>query len=128
VSNFKFGTTVDDQSSSIGEGRNSCVKLNCVETIATRYANGHPVDFETEVRTFLAAHTSRLLAALDGMDRGCVEKGFQGQQNGYGEPNAGDELQAARDELAALVGHVAAAEDDEPESPWVETPMPTTCI
>lgn len=49
----------------------------------------------------------RLLTALDGMDRGCAEKGFKGHENGYGEP-AGDELDAARDELALLVGHISA--------------------
>jgi hypothetical protein len=76
----------------------------------------------------IAASTERLLAALDGMDRGCTEPGFRGHQNGYGEESAGDELQAAREELAALVGHVALEEVDEPEIPWLETPMPVTCI
>lgn len=70
----------------------------------------------------------RLLTALDGMDRGCTEPGFNGHQNGYGEESAGDELQAAREGLAALVGHVAAIEVEVPEIPWVETPMPSTQI
>lgn len=34
-----------------------------------------------------------------------------------------DELQAAREELAELVGHVAAVEVVEPEIPWVATPI-----
>ena len=72
--------------------------------------------------------SGRILAALDGMDRGCTEPGFRGHQNGYGEESAGDELQAAREELAALVGHVAAVEVEEPEIPWVETPFPETHI
>jgi hypothetical protein len=71
--------------------------------------------------------STRLLKALDGMDRGCIEPGFKGHENGYGEL-AGDELQSAREELAALVGHIAAVEVDEPEIPWVETAMPATCI
>lgn len=54
--------------------------------------------------------TKRLLDALDGMDRGCREPGFRGHENGLGESSAGDELQAAREELAALVGHVQAVE------------------
>lgn len=57
--------------------------------------------------TALAAAIARLLAALDGMDRGCTDPGFCGHENGYGEP-AGDELQAAREALELLVGHVAA--------------------
>lgn len=73
----------------------------------------------------IAASTKRLLAALDGMDRGCNAPGFQGHENGYGEP-AGDELQAAREELSTVVGHAAAVEVNEPDIPWVETPMPAT--
>lgn len=73
----------------------------------------------------IAQAVSPLLKALDGMDRGCKEPGFKGHENGYGEP-VGDELQATREELAALIGHVAAVEVDVPEIPWVETPMPAT--
>lgn len=80
-----------------------------------------------QLESIVGKASARLLTALDDMDRGCTEKGFKGHENGYGEP-AGDELQAARDELASLVGHVAAAEVAEPEVPWVETPMPATCI
>lgn len=56
----------------------------------------------------------RLLAALDGMDRGCREPGFRGHQNGLGE-ESGDELQDAREELAKLVGHIPAVKDEEVE-------------
>lgn len=66
-----------------------------------------------QLETIVGKIAARLLAALDGMDRGCTQKGFKGHENGHGEP-AGDELEAARDELAALVGHVAAVEVDEP--------------
>lgn len=59
--------------------------------------------------------SKRLLMALDGMDRGGPPGGFQGWQNGFGE-DVGDEVEAARVELAALVGHVAAVEVEEPES------------
>ena len=71
----------------------------------------------------IAASTKRLLMALDGMDRGCNEPEFQRHGNGLGEP-AGDELQVAREALVALVGHVAIVEVDEPEIPWVVTPVP----
>lgn len=54
----------------------------------------------------IANHTKRLLNALDAMDHGCREPGFRGHENGLGDSTAGDELQAAREELAALVGHV----------------------
>ena len=64
----------------------------------------------------LRTSITRLLTALDGMDRGCTEPGFRGHQNGYGEESAGDELQAAREELASLMGHIAAVEVEEPES------------
>lgn len=68
----------------------------------------------------VASATLRLLVALDGMDRGCVVPGFRGYENGYGEESAGDELQEARESLAALVGHVPAIEGDESELPSVE--------
>lgn len=35
------------------------------------------------------------------MDHGCREPGFQGHENGLGDAIAGDELQSAREELAA---------------------------
>lgn len=60
----------------------------------------------------LSVSTKRLLTALDGMDRGCREPGFRGHENGLGESSAGDELQDAREELVALVGHVPAAEEE----------------
>lgn len=50
--------------------------------------------------------TKRLLVALDAMDSGCREPGFRGFQNGLGE-DSGTELQEAREELAAMVGHGA---------------------
>lgn len=80
--------------------------------------------FDTFVREVVAMHTKRLLSALDCMDLGCTEPGFQGHENGYGESSAGDELQAAREDLAGLVGHVPLAEPIAPEVPWVETRMP----
>lgn len=73
--------------------------------------------FETLVMTLVANRTKRLLVALDGMDLGCSEPGFRGFQNGYGEESAGNELQAAREELVALVGHVAAVEDEDDDLP-----------
>lgn len=60
--------------------------------------------FQTLVSELVARHASRLLLALDAMDRGCNTPGFRGHQNGLGE-DAGDELQAAREELTAFVGH-----------------------
>ena len=75
------------------------------------------------VNEAISAATKRLLTALDGMGRGCTVPGFHGHENGYGEP-VGDELQAAREELAAVTSHVAAIEIDEPEIPFVETLMP----
>lgn len=75
----------------------------------------------TQIEAIVGMASVRLLMALDGMDRGCTEPGFRGHQNGYGEESAGDELQTAREELAALVGHVAAAEVEETEVPWTET-------
>ncbi len=80
----------------------------------------------TQIEAIVGKASARLLMALDGMDRGCTEPGYRGHQNGYGEESAGDELQTAREELAALVGHVAAAEVEEPEVPWIETPMAST--
>jgi hypothetical protein len=41
----------------------------------------------------------RLLAALDALDVGCVTPGFQGWENGRGEP-VGDEVEKARKALA----------------------------
>lgn len=58
--------------------------------------------------------TRRLLAALDGMDRGCREPGFRGHQNGLGE-ESGNELQDAREELVNLIGHVPSVKDEEVE-------------
>lgn len=63
------------------------------------------------VNEALMVHTKRLLTALDGMDLGCTEPGFNGFENGYGDSSAGDELEAARQELVALVGHVPAVEE-----------------
>ncbi|MFC6281144.1 hypothetical protein [Polaromonas aquatica] len=79
--------------------------------------------FDNLVREIVAHHAKRILTALDGMDRGCITPGFRGHQNGYGEESAGDELEAAREELVELVGHVAVEEFEEPETPWVETSM-----
>lgn len=76
-----------------------------------------------QLESIVGKAAARLLAALDGMDRGCAEPGFKGHENGYGESSAGDELQSAREELVTLVGHVPAVEVDEPEIPWVETPV-----
>lgn len=55
----------------------------------------------------------RLLSACDALDRGCLHDGFRGLQNGLGE-EVGGEIQEARNNLAALVGHVSpgkAAQD-----------------
>lgn len=49
--------------------------------------------------------SKRILDALDCMDHGCREPGFQGHENGLGDESAGNELQAAREELERLVGH-----------------------
>lgn len=54
--------------------------------------------------------SKRILDALDCMDHGCREPGFQGHENGLGDAKAGDELQAAREELVRLVGHVKVPE------------------
>ncbi len=54
--------------------------------------------------------STRLLQALDCMDHGCREPGFQGHENGLGDGKAGDELQAAREELERLVGHTKVPE------------------
>lgn len=70
-------------------------------------------EFDAVVKELVGARTKRLLMALDNMDRGCTVPGFQGHENELGESSAGDELQAAREELAQAVGHVA-----EIESPW----------
>ena len=59
----------------------------------------------------VVAATQRLLAALDGMDRGCREPGFRGFENGHGE-DAGTELQEAREYLASLIGHVPVVDAD----------------
>lgn len=48
-----------------------------------------------QLQAVVARATARLLAAMDGMDRGCMPWGFRGHQNGYGEESAGDELQTA---------------------------------
>lgn len=75
---------------------------------------GSPYPIAAQLETFamlvLTDKCKRLLVAMDGLDRGCTEPGFRGFQNGYGEESAGDELQAAREELAILVGHIASAE------------------
>ena len=44
------------------------------------------------------------------MDHGCRKPGFQGHENGLGDESAGNELQAAREELERLVGHVKVPE------------------
>lgn len=54
--------------------------------------------------------TLRVLAALDALDRGCREPGFRGFENGHGE-EVGTALQDARENLAALIGHVPAVEE-----------------
>lgn len=54
--------------------------------------------------------STRLLNALDCMDHGCREPGFQGHENGLGDESAGNELQAAREELGRLVGHIKVPE------------------
>lgn len=54
--------------------------------------------------------STRLLNALDCMDHGCREPGFKGWENGLGDEKAGDELQAAREELGVLVGHAPVPE------------------
>lgn len=59
--------------------------------------------------TRLETAVVRLLAALDAMDVGCNEPGFRGSENGHGE-QVGDELQDAREALAALVGHTSLVE------------------
>lgn len=81
--------------------------------------------FDQLVKELVAKHANRLLKSLDAMDRGCRQPGFRGHENGYGE-SVGDELQDAREELASMVGHVAAIEIEEPEVAFVEMPMPQT--
>lgn len=66
------------------------------------------------VNEAVQAASKRLLVALDCMDRGGPPGGFQGWQNGLGE-DVGDEVEAARAELAALTGHIAAVEVEETE-------------
>lgn len=58
-------------------------------------------DRDAEIERLRAA-AMRLLAALDKLDEGSREPGFAGWQNGNGEP-CGDEVEAARHELARLV-------------------------
>lgn len=67
-------------------------------------------DLAEFAKQVLAAGTARLLNALDCMDHGCREPGFNGHENGLGDSKAGDELQAAREELAAFVEHQAVSE------------------
>lgn len=65
------------------------------------------VEFAKQV---LTRGTLRLLNAMDCMNHGCREPGFQGHENGLGDETAGNELQQARDELAAYVEHQAVPE------------------
>lgn len=66
--------------------------------------------FEAFVTALVADRTKRILDALDCMDHGCRDPGFQGHENGLGDEKAGDQLQAAREELVRLVGHVKVPE------------------
>lgn len=66
-------------------------------------------DLQEFAKGVIKAHATRILIALDATDRGCREPGFRGFENGNGE-QVGDELQEAREELAALVGHAPMVE------------------
>ena len=67
-------------------------------------------DLAEFAKQVLERGTVRLLNALDCMDHGCREPGFQGHENGLGDEKAGDELQSAREELVTFVGHQAVPE------------------
>ena len=41
-----------------------------------------------QLESIVGKVATRLLTALDGMDRGCTQPGFKGHQNGYGEDAA----------------------------------------
>ena len=62
------------------------------------------------VNEAVASATKRLLDALDCMDHGCRDPGFKGYENGLGDESAGNELQAAREELTAMVEHQSVPE------------------
>lgn len=88
--------------------RNSILELAEVNETGVDEQERHiftDADLAEFAKQVLAVGTARVLNALDCMDHGCREPGFNGHENGLGDVAAGNELQAAREELEAYVRH-----------------------
>lgn len=75
----------------------------------------------------IIAASRRLLTALDKLDEGSNNPGFRGWQNGNGE-DCGDEVEDARESLAALLQHHDDREKQFAEYDAMVKAAPKCCI